>query len=886
MAQGVHRSPFVYEPAFEPAPVTGEQRPGRASARRLHAGRTLAVAALVVGVVAVLAPRAAQQPTGNTGAARSGAATAVPLAARLAVSRALGADERSYWVGAGLAASNAPQRMSMRFNASGVTVATAGGHIGLSLVASGRGTHLRQATPAIPVTRANRVAYARPGTVEWFANGPSGLEQGLTLDRRPAGSGSLSFAFALSGSLRPQLDGGSTVVLGTRGDRVPLRYTGLSAYDARGRQLPASLELRGNRLLIGVNDAGAVYPVRIDPLIATLTTTEGGGDLGASVAVSGSVLVAGAPTADSERGAAYVFVEPPTGWASATQTAKLTASDRLQGDRFGSAVAVSQPATGTTKVVVGAPGVEVPEGTESEAESDAGAAYVFVEPVDRMWHSVTQNAELIAASRTANATFGAAVAVGTTSSGVATVAVGAPTASDFKGDAYVFEESEAVWTGTKTETKLLEDPNGGLYDEFGHSLAITDDGATIVAGAPDADESHGAVDVFAKPEGGWSGAAPTPAMLTASPASPDGFLGQSVAASGSTIVAGAPYANSYAGALYVFTEPPEGWKTATQTAELKTSDGGYDELGKTTALAEVPSCLSALSIGGEDLYDFSEAQSGWVSTADASSLALPPYNPGPDATSYGLAVAAAGATAFVGGDDEAVEAFGLHCPERSTTPPTPTTTTRTTTTTTTTTAVPPTAAATLALGCSGAEVTLLDVVEDGNHVKLTGAAVPSLIGKTVEIIFAGKHKVASAKVASNGLFSASAPLPPAKERNSNNARYIAQVGKLKSPSLKLTRRLILDPPTVSHGKVQLTGEVIPPLTRPPYLVSVEERITCKPGRIVAHVNPGSSGHFSVQVTPPSGKSAVIYRLTSKVPANASRTKLGPTASLPEVVSLG
>jgi len=186
----------------------------------------------------------------------------------------------------------------------------------------------------------------------------------------------------------------------------------------------------------------------------------------------------------------------------------------------------------------------------------------------------------------------------------------------------------------------------------------------------------------------------------------------------------------------------------------------------------------------------------------------------------------------------------------------------------------------------GGDVALLNVIEAGSHVKLTGAAAPSLIGKTVEIFFAGTQKVASATVGGNGLFSASAPLPPSKVRDSNTARYVAEIGKLKSPALKLTRRLILDPPTVAHGKVQLTGEVVPPLTQPISPIAVEEETTCTKRRVVEHVNPSSNGHFSITVAPPAGKSAVIYRLSSRVPANVSKTKSGPTASLPQVVALG
>ena len=64
-----------------------------------------------------------------------------------------------------------------------------------------------------------------------------------------------------------------------------------------------------------------------------------GGLLGASVAISGNTIVAGAPEAtvngNPDQGAVYVFVKPRGGWQDATQTAKLTASDGAAGDGLG-----------------------------------------------------------------------------------------------------------------------------------------------------------------------------------------------------------------------------------------------------------------------------------------------------------------------------------------------------------------------------------------------------------------------------------------------------------------------------------------------------------------------------------------------------------------------
>ena len=64
---------------------------------------------------------------------------------------------------------------------------------------------------------------------------------------------------------------------------------------------------------------------------------------GWSVAVDGDSVVVGAWCDDdngSDSGSAYVFTKPSSGgWATATETAKLTASDRATNDEIGNSVA-------------------------------------------------------------------------------------------------------------------------------------------------------------------------------------------------------------------------------------------------------------------------------------------------------------------------------------------------------------------------------------------------------------------------------------------------------------------------------------------------------------------------------------------------------------------
>ena len=67
----------------------------------------------------------------------------------------------------------------------------------------------------------------------------------------------------------------------------------------------------------------------------------------------------------TDSGSVYLFTKPSGGWATATETVKLTAPDGAAGDEFGYSVAA-----GRDRAIVGAPG----------DESDKGAAYVFSIP--------------------------------------------------------------------------------------------------------------------------------------------------------------------------------------------------------------------------------------------------------------------------------------------------------------------------------------------------------------------------------------------------------------------------------------------------------------------------------------------------------------------------
>ena len=301
-----------------------------------------------------------------------GVMTDLPVAAQHAISSAIGKDQSAYHAvsgAAGVALDNPVNGFTARVQSGALHVSTGSDSWDMSLEGLGYSGAMQPAGTAQTSANNNRVD-CNYGTIdEWYVNGPGGLEQGFTVAPLPqsGATGWLTLELTLGGDLRGTVNGAGDGLMLSRPDgSAALAYTGLVAYDATEKTLPASLEVRtgGGRedLFIRVNDAGAQGPIIIDPFVqeAKLTASDGTADdgFGVSVAISGNTVVVGAPwtpfnpdTWEPGPGAAYVFAEPGSGWATMTQTAELTASDGAAGDGFGVSVSIS----GNT-VVVGARG--------------------------------------------------------------------------------------------------------------------------------------------------------------------------------------------------------------------------------------------------------------------------------------------------------------------------------------------------------------------------------------------------------------------------------------------------------------------------------------------------------------------------------------------------
>ncbi len=116
--------------------------------------------------------------------------------------------------------------------------------------------------------------------------------------------------------------------------------------------------------------------------------------------------------------------------------------------------------------------------------------------------------------------------------------------------------------------------------------------------------------------------------------------------------------------------------------------------------------------------------------------------------------------------------------------------------------------------CAHGRLQLTDVYRDGKRVRISGVAPAAARGQAVAITFtATGRRVATAIVAPDLSFTATAPLPSRRLRSGNRARYVATVAGQRSGALKLARRLFLRSVALRGNRVTVAGQVVKPLAR-------------------------------------------------------------------------
>lgn len=358
-------------------------------------------------------------------------------------------------------------------------------------------------------------------------------------------------------------------------------------------------------------------------------------EFGTAVAISGDVLVVGAPRHDengSNSGAAYVYRFNVKGSGTWAQEVKLLPAEVQTGDRFGGSVAIDG-----NVIVVGAHG-------DDDHGGDAGATYVFrYNPDVSGW---LEEAKLVGLDVASSDYFGFSVAI----NGNVAVA-GAYRDSDngyVSGSAYVFRFNEESG-GWRQEAKLLAS-DGDPWDLFGQVVAVT--AGRILIGAP-GDQGPGVAGsayVFRCDDDCqfWV----EEAKLVSADVTIFDEFGRAVALHSNLAIIGASGHGDYgfrSGAAFIFRHVGDGgiWE---QEAKLLASDGGgYQRFGRSVGIdGEVAIVGARNNLGLENdtgaayLFSVDSSTNEWIEHAKI----LP--SDGADGDGFGLAVGISGDNAVVG----------------------------------------------------------------------------------------------------------------------------------------------------------------------------------------------------------------------------------------------
>ncbi|MDP2309080.1 MAG: FG-GAP-like repeat-containing protein [Pseudomonadota bacterium] len=496
----------------------------------------------------------------------------------------------------GYRAEVADRGMIARFDAAGAHISVGDDVIDVSTVGWGRDQRAEDEHRPAPALGAcledrsdpagdcvRRLEYSEPGRTEWWAGRDDGFQQGWTVDTPAPGDGALTIEIAVSGGyvvgddtdLWIQGDGGGVVLV-----------SGLEAHDAGGTTLDIRFEVVEDGFLLRVADAGARYPIAIDPVYTTPSWTVDGQEadgFGSASSSAGDVdndgyddVIVGAPDHGSSTGRAYVYLGSSSGLSS---TAATTLTGDGAGSQFGGAVSGAGDVDddGYDDVIVGAIGYD----------SYRGGAFVYLGSSAGV---STIAIATLSGEAESNYLGGAVSDAGDVNGdGHADVIVGAWGYGGLTGRAYVYLGSSsgvsspaaATLTGEGTENYFAwsvsdaGDVDGDGYDD-------------VIVGAPAYDVGAGRAYVYLGSSSGMSSAAATTLS-----GGPDDSLGRSVSRAGDVdndgyddVMVGAYYGDwTSTGQAYVYLGSSSGLSGTPATT--LTAEAAGDQFGSVAAAGDV-----------------------------------------------------------------------------------------------------------------------------------------------------------------------------------------------------------------------------------------------------------------------------------------------------------
>ncbi len=313
---------------------------------------------------------------------------------------------------------------------------------------------------------------------------------------------------------------------------------------------------------------------------------DGGGFAGESVAISGDTVVMGGTF---NNGVAYVFErnnDVNNNWGGVK---KLLASDGALLDYFGGSVAVSEDT-----VVVGAY-------DNDDNGTNSGSVYIYDRNFggSNNWGEVKK---ILASDGASGDSFGISVAI----SGD-TVVVGAIRDDDngfWSGSTYIFERNHGG-NNNWGEVKKILASDGTPDDWFGWSVAISED--TVVVGArfdDDNGEDSGSAYIYERNHGGNNNWGEVKKILPSDEAVFDQF-GSSVAISEDTVVVGAlDDDNGYqSGSAYIYKRNFGGNNNWGESKKILASDGAeWNWFGWSVAISRDTVVVGAMANGSGAAY--------------------------------------------------------------------------------------------------------------------------------------------------------------------------------------------------------------------------------------------------------------------------------------------
>jgi len=292
----------------------------------------------------------------------------------------------------------------------------------------------------------------------------------------------------------------------------------------------------------------------------------------------GKVLVVtatGHDTRGEESGAAYVYTYSDGVW---TLRSKLTATDGIAHDNFGSSVSIN---TTGSLIAIGAVG----------HSNSQGAVYTYVR-VDNAW--VFQS-KLTASDKTNNAEFGASVALNAEGSLIVVGAPGSEGEVQWQGKVYLFKKIVNTWT----QIQILEHDTPASEDFLGESVAVSEGGTWVFAEASGHKKGLiqcGGVAIFRQDGENWR----YWGMLTPNDASGGQYFGSSVKCShdGREVFIGALGDNSSKGAFYVFGHEEGIWSQKIKRTVSVRSNG--EKVGASLAISRYGHVVAVGAYGNSE----------------------------------------------------------------------------------------------------------------------------------------------------------------------------------------------------------------------------------------------------------------------------------------------